>query len=323
LNDVTIGVPSCKIADAETSNPGGTPMDRDTFIITVYCLVEDEFKKLRAAYRVRHAGFAPELSDVEVITMEICGEYFKLQTDKDLFAYFAQHYRHFFPTLSERSLFVRQAANLWQFKAALQRRLTCLSGQAADPIQPIDTLPLPVCTYTRAGRDRCFPGQADYGYCAAKELHYYGFKLGLRISRCGMITHCPLLAARPHDINHLEVLVAGFHGLVPADKGFIALHLQQQLTQKQGVSVVTPRKKNMKTSLYPASLVHTCARWRKVIETVGSHLTERFGVHRIRVHDLWHFQHRLIRKVLAHTVAVFLNLKLGRPPLDLDGLVAS
>jgi hypothetical protein len=58
-----------------------------------------------------------------------------------------------------------------------------------------------------------------------------------------------------------------------------------------------------------------------LIETVGSHLTERFAVERIRVHDLWHYQHRLIRKVLAHTTAVFLNLQMGRPPLDLDGLV--
>lgn len=60
---------------------------------------------------------------------------------------------------------------------------------------------------------------------------------------------------------------------------------------------------------------------RKGVETVGSHLTERFAVARLRVHDLWHFQHRLLRKVLAHTVGVFLNLQLRRPPLDLDGLV--
>ena len=45
-------------------------MDRDTFIITVYCLVDEEFKKLRAVYRVRHAGFTPALSDVEVLTMD-------------------------------------------------------------------------------------------------------------------------------------------------------------------------------------------------------------------------------------------------------------
>jgi hypothetical protein len=323
LNDVTIGVPPGKIANVKPSNPGGTPMDRDTFIITVYCLVDDEFKKFSAVHRVRHAGFAPERSDAEVITREICGAYFKLQTDKDLFDYFMQHYRHFFPARSERSVFVRQAANLWQYKAALQRRLTCVSGQAHDPLQPIDTLPLPICTYTRARRDRCFAGQADYGYCDAKALHYYGFKLGLRISRCGMIIHCPLLEARPHDINHLALLIAGFRGIAPADKGCIDLHLQQHLAQQQGVSVVTPRKKHMQTSLYPAQLVKMCARWRRLVETVGSHLIERFGVGRLQGHDLWHYQHRLIRKVLAHTVAVFLNLQLGRQPLDLDGLVTS
>jgi hypothetical protein len=79
----------------------------------------------------------------------------------------------------------------------------------------------------------------------------------------------------------------------------------------------------MQTSLYPAQLVKMCARWRRLVETVGSHLIERFGVGRLQGHDLWHYQHRLIRKVLAHTVAVFLNLQLGRQPLDLDGLVTS
>jgi len=61
---------------------------------------------------------------------------------------------------------------------------------------------------------------------------------------------------------------------------------------------------------------------RKGVATVGSHLTERFAVARIRVQALWHFQHRLIRKVLAYTIGVFLNLQLGRPSLDLDGLLA-
>ncbi len=41
----------------------------------------------------------------------------------------------------------------------------------------------------------------------------------------------------------------------------------------------------------------------------------------MRVRDLWHYQLRLIRKVLAHTVGVFLNLQSGQPPLDLDDLV--
>ncbi len=295
-------------------------MDRDEFIITVYCLVCEHYRGIKKAYSVRRGGFAPALSDEEVITMEICGEYFKLATDKDLFGYFRTHYRHFFPQLRDRTLFVRQAANLWRVKALIQQRLTRSSGQAQARIQIIDTLPLPVCGYTRSGRDRCFPTLADYGHCAAKQLDYYGFKLGLRITRCGMIIHYPLLPARPHDIRLLADLVEGFAGLVPADKGFIDAFRLALLAERHGVLVVTPPRRGMTTSHSP-TLLKFCAWIRKEVETVGAHLTERFAIARIRVHDLWHFHHRVIRKILAHTVGVFLNLQLRRPPLDLDGLV--
>lgn len=297
-------------------------MDRDDFIIAVFLVICEHYKAVKKQYRLRRGGFAPALTDEEVITMEICGEYFKLGCDKDLFAYFHTHYLHFFPRLTERSLFVRQAANLWQVKAAIQKRLVVVSGQANDPIQVIDTLPLPVCVLTRAIRDHCFKTEADFGYCAAKDMHYYGFKLGLRISRLGMITHYPLLAARPHDIQSLDTLLEGFEGMVPADKGFIDAHRQALLLERHQITVVTPVRKNMHSDL-PKQLLRFCKRIRKFVETVGSHLTERFGVDQIRVHDLWHFQHRLIRKILAHTVCVFLNLRFGRSPLDLDGLVSA
>ena len=297
-------------------------MDRDQFIITVYCLVCAHYPALVTCYPLRHGGFAPALTDEEVITIEICGEYFKCGADKDIFAYFTAHYQSFFPHLQDRSLFVRQAANLWQITAALHHRLTVESGQAADPVQIIDTLPVPVCAYVRAGRDRCFKPAADYGYCAAKQLHYYGFKLGLRIARSGMIIACPLLPARPHDIHMLDDLVDGFAGTVPADKGFIDAVRQALLAERHAVLVITPPRKGM-TTAHPRCLLRACAHIRKGIETVGSHLTERFAVARIRVHDLWHLQHRLIRKVLAHTVGVFLNLQLGRDPLDLDGLLVA
>jgi hypothetical protein len=274
-------------------------MDRDNFIIAVFLVICEHYQAVKRQYRIRRGGFAPALTDEEVITLEICGEYFKLGCDKDVFAYFHTHYLHFFPKLTERSLFVRQAANLWQIKAAIQKRLVIVSGQANDPVQVIDTLPLPVCVLTRAMRDHCFKTAADFGYCAAKDMHYYGFKLGLRISRLGMITHYPVLAARPHDIQSLDTLL-----------------------ERYRIIVVTPVRKNMQTNL-PKQLLTFCKRIRKFVETVGSHLTERFQVDQIRVHDLWHFQHRLIRKILAHTVCVFLNLRFGRPPLDLDGLVSA
>ena len=295
-------------------------MDREDFIILVYCLICEHYQTIVSQHPLRRRGFAPMLSDEEVMTIEICGEYFGFSTDEAIYDYFRADWQDCFPKLKERTSFVRQAANLWQVKAMIQQRLTLVSGQAADPVQTIDTLPLPVCTYTRSQRERCFKPRADYGYCAAKDMHYYGFKLGLPISRAGMVIHYPLLPARPHDSQLLDDLIAGFEGVVPADKAFIDAFRQQELARKRRVEMVTPVRKNMPQKL-PVCLRRICSRWRKLVETVGSQLTERYSIARTRTHDLWHYQHRLIRKVLSHTVCVFINLLLGRSPLALDDLV--
>ncbi len=193
-------------------------MDRDHFIIAVYCLVCEHYRAIAAGGRIRRGGFAPALTDEEVITIEICSEYLKGGTDKDIVAYFRAHYQAFFPRLRDRRRFARQAAALWRVKELIQRRLTVVSGQAADPVQVIDTLPLPVCGYTRSSRDRCFKPHADYGHCAAKKLDYYGFKLGLRVARSGMIIAYPLLPARPHDSRLLDDLVEASWALPPPIK---------------------------------------------------------------------------------------------------------
>jgi hypothetical protein len=296
-------------------------MNRDDFIIHVYCMTCDEYGEISRQQRIRRAGFAPAFTDEEAITLEVCGEYFGLNTDEAIYDYFDTHYRHFFPKLPDRSLFVRQTANLWQVKMRIQQHLASRFGQDKEAVQVIDTLPLPMCVFTRARRDRCFKPDADYGYCAAKQLYYYGFKLGLRISRLGMITHYTLLPARPHDIQLLDDLLAGFTGVAIGDKGFIDAVRQQELANKRAVELLTPTRRNMALQL-PPSVQRLTRRWRKLIETVGSQLAGRFAIEHIRVRDLWHLQHRIIRKVLAHTLAIVFNLQLGRSPLDFDGLLA-
>ena len=296
-------------------------MDRDHFIINVYCLVCEQYRAVVADRPLRRRGFAPALSDEEVITLEVCGEYLGFDKDEAIFDYFVAHYQAWFPKLRDRTSFVRQAANLCQVKGMIQQRLTQVSGQADDAVQTIDTMPLPVCVYTRSRRDRCFKPDADYGYCAAKQLHYYGFKMGLRIARTGMIVHYALLPTRPHDLQLLADLIDGFQGVLLADKGFIDDFRQQELAKKKGVELLTPPRKNMKVRL-PAPLRRFSKQRRKLIETVGSHLTERYHIANTRAHDLWHYPHRLIRKLLSHTICVFMNLQLGSPPLHLDDLVA-
>jgi hypothetical protein len=315
-----------KIVDDQINNKSeDNSMERDIFIIMVFCLVSEQLDILRKSHPFRRGGFAPALSDEEVVTIEICGEYFKLNTDKDLFNYFKAHYQDWFPALSDRTSFVRQAANLWHVKTLIHQQLVQEANQKLADVQVIDTVPLPVCRWVRGERDRVFSGVADYGYCAAKDFYYYGFKLGLRVSRIGMITSACLLSSRAHDVNHTEELIDGFGKIVLGDKGFLDQFRAELLKDRYGTRLIVPKRKNMKETAETVAAQPTFQffrKIRKVVEIVGSHLTERFQITKIRVHDLWHFQHRLIRKILAHTVMVFLNLQLNRKPLDLDGLIA-
>ena len=73
-----------------------------------------------------------------------------------------------------------------------------------------------------------------------------------------MLTHFPLLPARPHDIRLLADLVEGFAGLVPADKGFIDAYRQGLLEDRHGVVVATPPRKGMTTPHSPTLLIAVC-----------------------------------------------------------------
>jgi hypothetical protein len=59
------------------------------------------------------------------------------------------------------------------------------------------------------------------------------------------------------------------------------------------------------------------------METVASQLTDRYHLKRVWSRDLWHLCHRVIRKVLSHTVAVCLNLAAGLEPLRFSANLAA
>jgi hypothetical protein len=63
------------------------------------------------------------------------------------------------------------------------------------------------------------------------------------------------------------------------------------------------------------------SRWRYRIDTSFGQLVERTTIKRVWARDCWHLANRLLRKVLTHTLAVFTNLTLQRPPLQLADLV--
>ena len=62
-------------------------MDLDTFMITVFCCIDDILESLYQGRPLRQRGPKPALCDAEVLTMEVVGEYLGLSQDQALFRY--------------------------------------------------------------------------------------------------------------------------------------------------------------------------------------------------------------------------------------------
>lgn len=65
-------------------------MPVEDFIIYVYCCVADVLRQI-VNKPIRSRGFAPKLTDAEVITMEIVGEFMGKDQDKGIWRYFRNH----------------------------------------------------------------------------------------------------------------------------------------------------------------------------------------------------------------------------------------
>lgn len=290
----------------------------EDFTTFVYCLVADTMKKVMHL-KLRQRGFEPKLSDAEVITMDIVGEFIGQNTDVGIWRYFSQHWKSMFPKLGSRSNYVKQSANLWKVKQTLQGILSKSLGACDDLLHMADGFPMPVCHYKRSSRHQSFFGEASYGYCASKDEKYYGFKGNLVISSQGIITGITFTPAHVDERESLYEIVGNIKGLLIADKGLIGAEYQKAFYQRTGVNLQTPTRSNMKDDRGKDAnkwLTST----RRLVETVIGQLVEQFNIAKVKARDTWHLTNRVIRKVLAHTVGVFINKQENQPPLQFETL---
>lgn len=290
-------------------------MDLSTFIVAVFCLIDDQLEERR----IRSRGPAPKLSDSEVLTIEIVGEFLGLDTDKGIYLFFRRHYREWFPTLGEvhRTTFCRQAANLWKIKEHLWQEFLSLAPH--DPTFAIcDSMPLPACLFARAYRCRRFRGEAAFGKDTLLRQTFYGFRVHARVCWPGVISRISVAPANAHELSVLPELAEFTSGLIVGDRNYHSPKTGQELAGI-GVELLAPYSSKKRDPHPKRSAFLSRLRYR--IDTVFSQLTERYCVKKVWARDLWHLASRLLRKVLSHTVAFLLNHQVGNPPLQLSKLL--
>jgi Transposase DDE domain len=273
-------------------------MDTNTFLIQVYCLIDDFMKN----QRIRTRGPQPVLSDSEVLTMEIIGSFLGIDTDKGLYTYFRRHYGEWFPALLtiHRTTFTRQMANLWKVKEMIWHHV--LNDFYFDSqISVIDSFPVPICRFARAYRCRCLRDVAAYGRDEIARQTFLGLRAHLRICWPGVIVDFRLAPANISELEVAEEMFTHVKGWALGDRNYWSPKLSEELLA-QGLSLLTPFKKaSRETRPWPIWMKHM--RYR--IETVIGQLVERFHAKRTWARDAWHLYSRWLRKILCHTFATF------------------
>jgi hypothetical protein len=292
----------------------------DLFIITAFCRIDDTLKAMFNGQRFRQRGPIPALSDAEVLTLEVVGEYLGFTQDLALYRYFRRHYTHFFPALARvhRTTFTRQSANLWKVKELVWQRL--LDSLEYDPtFALVDSFPLPVCQFARAYRCRRFRGEAAFGKDTLVRQTFYGFRVHVRCCWPGVITQFDIAPANVSETAVVPELSVGMRGLLLGDRNYWNPALKEEL--EQGALQLEAPFRRATTDPWPKrSALLSRVRYR--IDTTFGQLVDRYQVKRVWAKDSWHLHSRLLRKVLSHTLAVLLNQTQGNPPMQLAKLIS-
>jgi Transposase DDE domain len=292
----------------------------DDFCLWVYVIVDDLWREITPLFK--RPGPAAECSDSELLTMVLVGECRGWDLETEMLSYWNEH-RDLFPYIPCQSRFNRRRRNLTQAFNLIRHALLRLLDWAADRYCVLDSLPVPVVQF------HLVPGStgdwaaygADFGKVPSKKITIFGYKLHLLTTLNGLILDFILAPASVTDLSvGEELLVQHEHLEVFGDKAFISAAVAAALWETRSIHLHTIPRSNQTVQL-PPDMRRLHNRVRQIIETVNGQLVEQFHIELNHAHTFWGLCARLVSKLTAHTLSIYLNQLLGKPdPLHIKAL---
>src|SRR5215475_11687747 len=131
-------------------------MDLETFLTTLYVYVDDWYKQYIAEEINKHDGAIAELSDSEVLTLAIAGQWrvgVPWRSERGLVRWAQTHGRPMFPKMIGRSAFNERVRWLWGAFIRLQQIIEQSFEQPTRCYECIDCTPLPAFSRGQASRE--------------------------------------------------------------------------------------------------------------------------------------------------------------------------
>ncbi len=269
-------------------------MNPEQVIIQVYLTIEGAYQAVTRGNKVRQCGESPRLTDVELVTMEIFGEMQGHHDNAAIWRYIEQHWRAWFSGLIGYKAFAKQCAHL----AHIKQRIFAHLFAPQDDVHITDGVLLPVCHLARAKRSKLFKGEATFGYCAAKDEHYYGFKGHVIINMQPQVMGSTLAPANVDERDVLDHMRGLLSGLLIGGKGLLSKTKQAERAEI-GIDLQTPLRDHMDDPR-PETAVQRLLKIRRRVETAIGQLVEFFDFATCKARDLRHLTSKLVRKLLAY-----------------------
>jgi len=293
-------------------------IDTETLITAIYFIVDNWYLAEGYKYLTEKPGRKPEFTDSEMITFIILKEFLQFKSERKFLGFMlcalaiASHqngnYLEAFPDMVDQGQFNRRSRALRLILDKLRRHFADELGVQLASLYVLDTEPVPVVGYKRSKKNSDFRGIAEYGYCASKKLHYWGFKLVMLATADDVPTAFELIPANIDERDAAEeVLPAANPGsiAIAGDKGFIDEERQKDWKQRYGVSVYTFKRKNQHKQ-NPPEVQQLLKENRRQIETAFSSMDRVEGLENQGAKTVLGLVARTVAKVAAYTFRKYL-----------------
>jgi hypothetical protein len=218
-------------------------MDLDSFLVSLYVLVDDWWK-LQRSLESPKTGRPALLSDSEVLTLAIVAQWPRFRSERDFWRFAWAHLRSYFPNLCSQSQFNRRVRALEPELRALQRAFARELAEPSAVYRVLDTTLVAAMVRVRACRKGLFAGQATFGRSASKTEWVYGFKVALVVDSKGVVSAFGLAPAASDERPIGEALIASDrHEAYLADKGFTGIEWERHWLEDYGALWWLPPRK--------------------------------------------------------------------------------
>ena len=260
--------------------------------------------------RIPRPGPPGLVSDAELIALAVAQAITGLNSDRQFLGTVGKLLPGFFPHLPDQTQYNRRLRRLTPWTATVQLMVAELVAEGE--VRLVDGALIACANYPGCATRSEFAPDAAYGYCPSKSLYVWGMRLVVIADIKGVPVGYDLVGPKTGQERESAFNLAQAHrgSLLFADGGFWGAEYDQTM-QLIDITLITPDKHQL-GHRPPAEIAK--ARIRLVIESVFSNLKRQMRLEDHLAKTTPGLAQRIVQRLLALTLGIYLNIQLGRPP---------